>query len=313
METLSPWPRRLALGTWLAALPLVVLGGSVTTLRAGMAIDGWWVLDRGNGDHFLLAYPIEKWFANAGTFTEHSHRLFGTLVGLLSILLVVAAHRAQAGALRVRWAWIGLVAVCLQGTLGGFRVLENSPNLAFLHGVIAQVVLAILAANVVLNDPAFATARGREHSRASGLARASRLAIVAVFAQIFLGAWLRHTGNDLALVAHIAFAAIAAGAVIVLARGLREVRDAELGRQAKRLFVLILVQVALGLVALVAIVMVSGGFTAEVSTAETISATAHVLFGAFTLQATVAAALWVGRRLVPQAATVPAVGLEVTR
>ena len=313
METLSPWPRRLALGTWLAALPLVVLGGSVTTLRAGMAIDGWWVLDRGNGDHFLLAYPIEKWFANAGTFTEHSHRLFGTLVGLLSILLVVAAHRARAGALRVRWAWIGLVAVCLQGTLGGFRVLENSPNLAFLHGVIAQVVLAILAANVVLNDSAFAASRGREHSRAAGLARASRLAIAAVFAQIFLGAWLRHTGNDLALVAHIAFAAIAAGAVIVLARGLREVRDAELASQAKRLFVLILVQVALGLVALVAIVLVSGGFTAEVSTAETISATAHVLFGAFTLQATVAAAMWISRRLVPQAATVPAAGLEVTR
>lgn len=313
METLSPWPRRLALGTWLAALPLVVLGGSVTTLRAGMAIDGWWVLDRGNGDHFLLAYPIEKWFANAGTFSEHSHRLFGTLVGLLSILLVVAAHRAQAGALRVRWAWIGLVAVCLQGTLGGFRVLENSPNLAFLHGVVAQVVLAILAANVVLNDSAFAASRGREHSRAAGLARASRLAIAAVFAQIFLGAWLRHTGNDLALVAHIAFAAIAAGAVIVLARGLREVRDAELGRQAKRLFVLILAQVALGLLALVAIVLVSGGFTAEVSTAETISATAHVLFGAFTLQATVAAAMWISRRLVPQAATVPAAGLEVTR
>ncbi|MCY3000387.1 MAG: COX15/CtaA family protein [Planctomycetota bacterium] len=313
METLSPWPRRLALGTWLAALPLVVLGGSVTTLRAGMAIDGWWVLDRGNGDHFLLAYPIEKWFANAGTFSEHSHRLFGTLVGLLSILLVIAAHRAQAGALRVRWAWIGLVAVCLQGTLGGFRVLENSPNLAFLHGVVAQVVLAILAANVVLNDPAFAASRGREHSRAAGLARASRLAIAAVFAQIFLGAWLRHTGNDLALVAHIAFAAIAAGAVIVLARGLREVRDAELASQAKRLFVLILVQVALGLLALVAILLVSGGFTAEVSTAETISATAHVLFGAFTLQATVAAAMWISRRLVPQAATVPAAGLEVTR
>ena len=48
MDQSSPWPRRLALATWLGALPLVVLGGSVTTLRAGMAIDGWWVLDRGH-------------------------------------------------------------------------------------------------------------------------------------------------------------------------------------------------------------------------------------------------------------------------
>jgi hypothetical protein len=226
----SPLAAPARAGTWLAALPLVVFGGSVTTLRAGMAIDGWWVLDRGNGDHFLLAYPIEKWFANrarsASTAIASSARWSACCRSCSSSRRTV--RRPERCACAGRGS--GLLAVCLQGTLGGFRVLENSPNLAFLHGVVAQVVLAILAANVVLNDSAFAASRGREHSRAAGLARASRLAIAAVFAQIFLGAWLRHTGNDLALVAHIAFAAIAAGAVIVLARGLREVRDAELGR-----------------------------------------------------------------------------------
>ncbi|MCC7014722.1 MAG: COX15/CtaA family protein [Planctomycetes bacterium] len=292
----SPWPRRLALGTWLAALPLVVLGGTVTTLRAGMAIDGWWVLDRGHGDHFLLAYPIEKWFANSGTFAEHSHRLFGTLVGLLSILLVGASHRAKVGATRIKWAWIGLAAVCAQGAIGGFRVLESSPDLAFLHGVFAQATLATLAVNVVLSDPAFGALPRVSLAGAASMRRASVLALLAVYAQIVLGAWLRHTGNDLALVAHIAFAALATGAVVVLARGMRECADGELARRAMRLLGLILAQVVLGLLALVAILLVSGGFTGEVSTAETLTATAHVLFGAFVLQATVAAVMWIHRR-----------------
>ena len=313
MESNSRWPRRLALATWLSALPLVVLGGSVTTLRAGMAIDGWWILDRGNGDHFLLAYPIEKWFANAGTFTEHTHRLFGALVGLLSIALVVMAHRAKLGAQRIGWAWTGLFAVCAQGTIGGFRVLENSPNLAFLHGVFAQAVLAVLAANVVLNDPQFEASRPREHSRAASISRSAKLAIAAVYGQIFLGAWLRHTGNDIALVAHIVFAALATGAVIALARGLRECRDAELVRQSKRLLWLVLAQVAIGVLTLVAIVLISGGFTAEVSSAETITATAHVLFGAFTLQACVAATMWASRRLAQPVAIDATVAAEVAR
>ncbi|MBM3988445.1 MAG: hypothetical protein FJ294_10885 [Planctomycetes bacterium] len=313
MDLKHPWPRRLALATWLSALPLVVLGSSVTTLRAGMAIDGWWVLDRGDGDHFLFAYPIEKWCANVGTFTEHTHRLFGALVGLLSIALVLAVQRAKAGAQRVRLAWVGLFAVCAQGTIGGFRVLENSPDLAFLHGVFAQAVLAVLAVNVVLNDTRFLAARAREHAQAASLGRMAKLAIVAVFGQIFLGAWLRHSGSDLALVAHIAFAALATGAVITLARGLRETRVPELARAARQLLWLILAQVAIGVLTLVAIVLVSGGFTAEVSAAETITASAHVLFGAFTLQACVGAALWIARRLTLRESVASPAGAEVAR
>ena len=76
---LSPhrWPHRLALATVVAAIPLLLFGGSVTSLEAGMAIDGWLVLERGRGDHFLFFYPVEKWFRDVGTFVEHSHRLCG--------------------------------------------------------------------------------------------------------------------------------------------------------------------------------------------------------------------------------------------
>src|SRR5262249_41575588 len=75
-EPASPWPRRLALAALVAAVPLVFFGGTVTTLHAGLAIDGWLVLEPGRGDHFLWLYPVDKWFRDVGTFVEHTHRLF---------------------------------------------------------------------------------------------------------------------------------------------------------------------------------------------------------------------------------------------
>jgi hypothetical protein len=121
------------------------------------------------------------------------------------------------------------------------------------------------------------------------------LAVAAVYAQIFVGAWLRHSGHHLALAAHVAFAAVAVGAVITLGRALRDTRITRLAGCGGRLLALILLQIVLGLAALISIFVVSGGFTAEVSSAETVSATAHVLFGALLLQQTVAAAMWTQR------------------
>jgi cytochrome c oxidase assembly protein subunit 15 len=303
----SPWPRRLALSTWLCALPLVVLGGTVTTLREGMVIEGW--ITGLDGEHFLLAYPVEKWFSDAGHFSEHTHRLFGTLVGLLSIALVAAAHLARASRAQIAWAWTALVAVGLQGAIGGFRVLENSPDLAFLHGAIAQVVLALLAVNVVLASTAWREQRAVPSGSARSLRRTSHVAVAAVYAQIVLGAWLRHTGSELALVLHLAFAVLATGAVVALVRGLRESGRPELARQGRRALGLVLVQLALGFAALLAIFLVSGGFTGAVSTAEAITATGHVLFGALLLQATVAAAMWIHRSFALEPAAASGAGL----
>src|SRR5688500_7568632 len=86
----SAWRRRLALATLALALPLAFFGGSVTTLGAGLAIDGWLILEPGRGDWFLWFYPLEQWFRDVGTFVEHSHRLLGSGVGLLAIATAVA-------------------------------------------------------------------------------------------------------------------------------------------------------------------------------------------------------------------------------
>jgi len=292
------WARPLALSLWLSAAVLAAFGGVITTLRAGMAIDGWWVLDRGQGDYFLLAYPIDRWFKNSGTFSEHTHRLFGVLVGLLSIAYVVARtlERPRSSA-KLKLAWAGLLAVCAQGALGGFRVLENSPELAFVHGAFAQLVFALLGVNVVLSarswdEPLASSSNG------AALRRTAWLAAAAVYVQIVLGAWLRHSGADVAVMLHIIVAALATGAVLALCRALRRSSEEHpvFGGLRKRLLFVLMAQLTLGVATLLSIFIVSGGFTAEVSTLEVITATAHVLLGALLLQQTVAAAIWAGRR-----------------
>jgi cytochrome c oxidase assembly protein subunit 15 len=312
----SPWPRRWAWLTWLAALPLVAFGGTVTTLRAGMAIDGWWVLDRGHGDHFLLAYPIEKWFASSGTFAEHTHRLLGVVVGLFAIAHVVASFAARARGGRP-WLALGvLAAICVQGALGGLRVLEASPELAFVHGALAQLVIALLWADVVVHTRTWRLA-GDRAALDRAAPRRAWLAFAAVYAQIALGAWLRHAGAELALALHVAFAALAAGAVVAVIRGIRESAPAHgvMRKLARSLAVLLALQLGAGVLATIAVFVVSGGFLAEVSAAETIGATLHVVLGALLLQQTVAALMWSRRLAAREArpALAPSPGLGAAR
>jgi cytochrome c oxidase assembly protein subunit 15 len=302
----SAWPRRLAWATLLAAVPLVLFGGTVTTLRAGMAIDGWWVLEPGRGDHFLLAYPLEKWLRDAGTFTEHTHRLLGTLVGLLAIAHVAATALLDRRRELVAGAVGGLVAICAQGALGGFRVLENSQHLAFLHGSFAQAVFALLALNVLLASDAWRTLPSSIEARAGVLRSLSWFAAAAAYGQIVLGAWLRHSGAALPLVLHVAGAFVSAGAVVAAARAWRKAAGgkperAPLARAGLGAHVLLGVQVLLGLAALVAVMLFSGGFQGAVSTGEMILATAHVLFGALLLAQCLAGLLWSYRLLASQA------------
>ena len=126
----SKLPALFAWSTLIAALPLILVGGLITTLRAGMAEDGWFQPE----GHWLWLYPWEKRVASLGRFVEHHHRELGTVVGFLSIATVVATYFAGAGKRAVRVALVGLFAVSFQGVVGGTRVLDNAPQLAFLHG-----------------------------------------------------------------------------------------------------------------------------------------------------------------------------------
>jgi cytochrome c oxidase assembly protein subunit 15 len=232
----SPWPRRLALATLLAAVPLVFFGGSVTTLHAGLAIDGWLVLEPGRGDHFLWLYPVDKWFRDVGTFVEHTHRLFGSLVGLLAVATLVATFALDRRRMTRALATAAFLAVVVQGVIGGLRVLEKSEDLAFLHGAIAQAVFALLGASWL------AAVLPRERA---GSLRLAWLAALSVYAQIVAGAWLRHGGGVPALAVHGILAAVVGILVTLLARSF----TAEASDLRRALLALLTIQFALGFAA----------------------------------------------------------------
>lgn len=136
---LSPWVRRAAICLACATFPLIFVGGLVTTTRAGMAVPDW----PGTYGYNLFLYPWETWFFGPWKlFVEHGHRLFGSLVGVLAIGLVTLAVWTRAPQRFVWGAIVALALVCVQGFLGGARVLLESRgildgrSIAMIHGCV---------------------------------------------------------------------------------------------------------------------------------------------------------------------------------
>jgi cytochrome c oxidase assembly protein subunit 15 len=327
--TASPWPRRLAFSTLLAAVPLVFFGGTVTTLHAGLAIDGWLILEPGRGDHFLWLYPIDKWFRDVGTFVEHTHRLFGSLVGLLAIATIVATWATDRRRLPRILSLAAFLAVAVQGTIGGLRVLDQSENLAFLHGAIAQAVFALLGASFVAASAGAPSTRTKPWDGAARLRSLTVATSGVVYLQIVAGAWLRHGGSVPALAVHGVLAAAVVVLVWMLARDLRRSAEAveESGKQKllalrRWLLGLLASQIALGVAAFVVVWWLVGPDSkAATGIGTSLFPTLHVLAGGSLLLACVASSMWV-RRLFRDAearasvgalAPSPSAGIEVAR
>jgi heme a synthase len=302
--TASPWPRRLALSTLVAAVPLVFFGGTVTTLHAGLAIDGWLVLEPGRGDHFLWLYPVDKWFRDVGTFVEHTHRLFGSLVGLLALATVVCTFALDRRKSTRALAVAALLGVVVQGVIGGLRVLEQSENLAFLHGAIAQAVFALLGASCIA---AASKADGPVRVEGARSLRLAWLAAVSVYAQIVAGAWLRHGGSVPALAVH---GVLAFATVIVLLALSKDLSRGAVPSPALRRWILGLLatQIALGFAAFGVVWLLpaeSSGAARGLGTS--VFPTLHVLVGGGLLLACVAALFRRADRAAPSAVADPRV------
>ena len=294
----------------MASIPLVLFGGTVTTLRAGLAESGWLRPD----GYFLWLYPLEMRVRDLGTFVEHHHREFGSLVGLLAIGLVVSTWVTDRRG-RARWLSLAaLSAISVQGAIGGFRVLERSPDLAFLHGALAHAVFAFLACVALYFSGSWRRAGRRAVPANADPSRMAFIAAALVYAQIVIGAWYRHTHAPMGLALHVMMALAVVGIVTTTALGLgaagkldslgdgerRIVRSA-----GRRLIALVWIQVGLGLLATVMIFQVSGGPQGAVSAGEAVFATLHVGVGAALLAQCAASVMWT-RRLAARSEAAPA-------
>jgi cytochrome c oxidase assembly protein subunit 15 len=174
---------RLALVTAAATVVLIVFGGLVTNTGAALAVPDWPT----TFGHNPFLYPWSGMVG--GVFYEHSHRLIGAVVGLLTLGLA-AALWPHGGRLRAL-GLLGVVVVVAQGVLGGLRVVLVRDGLAILHGSLAPAFLALLAAIALLASPA----AGRPAAPAEpGTRRLARAAAAVVYLQTVLGVLLTHEG-----------------------------------------------------------------------------------------------------------------------
>ena len=137
----NPWPHRVAWGLAVTVFPLIWMGGLVTTYDAGMAVPDW----PDTYGYNLFLYPPQSWLGVWDVFLEHSHRLLGAAVGLASIALALLLVRYD-GRRPVGWLGVAAVAgVCLQGTLGGLRVVGGKIHETMICGVAGPLFLALAA------------------------------------------------------------------------------------------------------------------------------------------------------------------------
>src|SRR5712692_10448465 len=181
---------RLAVATAGATLVLLFLGGLVTSTGSGLAVPDWPL-------SFGQVFPPMV----GGVLFEHGHRLVAACVGLLTVTLLVLLSHWEPRAW-VRWLARGAVlAVLLQGALGGVTVLFRLPlAVSVTHACLAQAFLCLVVTLAVCTAPGW---QARPASWVEQKQPALRvLAVVTagmVYLQLILGALMRHMGAGLAI------------------------------------------------------------------------------------------------------------------
>ncbi|MDW8261589.1 MAG: COX15/CtaA family protein [Phycisphaerales bacterium] len=130
----------------------------------------------------------------------------GVGAGCLALILAAAWTARRPEHRRwVRWLAVAvLVAVCIQGLLGGLRVTKVNQTLAIVHGCFAHAFLCLAAVMALVTSPVWhRTGMGGEIAkgarRGRGLVALGIVGSAAIVVQLVLGATMRHHGAGLAI------------------------------------------------------------------------------------------------------------------
>jgi cytochrome c oxidase assembly protein subunit 15 len=268
-------------------LLLVVAGGLVTSRDAGLSVPDW-PLSYGQ-----LMPPME-----GGILYEHGHRMVATTVGILTIVSMVWLLRTE----KRKWlrvlGVIALVAVIVQGVLGGMTVLYLLPWwISTSHASLAQlffsttVAMALFTSSWWLRGPSPIDEDAKFPIRGLSLA-----APIMVLSQLALGAAARH--KAIGSIYHISWAPVVTGVILWVSLRilLHYARNRELSLAAVTLLAITFCQVFLGIAA----------YMTRIAYADAVQpmplmvtfTVLHVAVGALTMASSVALAILV-RRNVP--------------
>ena len=313
------WHGGLAAVAACATFMLLMIGGLVTGLDEGLAVVDWPNTETYN----MFLYPLSR--MTGGVFLEHAHRLFGSLVGLTTLVLTIHVFRTEPRRAVRALALVALVCVAIQGTLGGLRVTgrftfsadpaDTQPSvvLAIVHGVFGQMVFGLLVALALVRSRRWQRSTPSYVAAGAGVDRLLGVALlIALLAQLGFGALVRHltwalaklryelaaepadmvSAGHWALTIHVTLAvlvALIAVAAGVRAWGLYE-RAAALRRSGLWLLAAVGCQLTLGVLALV----VAGNDAPDnpPGLIDAVITTAHQALGAALLALAVLLLLW---------------------
>lgn len=286
---------------------LIIIGGTVTAEGAGLAVVDW----PNSFGYNMFLYPLSK--MSGDIYFEHAHRLFGSLVGLTTLVLVIHLfiydRRSQ-----IRWfSLAALVIVIIQGILGGLRVtgrftwstsrahVEPSLSLAIVHGVLGQIFFASMVAIAVVTSARWLRREPAAVRPTISMDRGLTATLVGLLIiQLVLGAIQRHLLRGLLI--HITTAVVVVGLAIACgtrAWGLYSDRPV-LPRLGKLLLTVVCVQVVLGMAAAAMIGIYPD--MAHPPLVRVLVTTAHQAMGAFLLATATMLAIWTHRIAVPEGA-----------
>ena len=175
---------------------LIIAGGLVTSTQSGLSVPDW----PNTYGHFMFAFPFDQMVG--GIFYEHLHRMIASIVGLLTIIVAIWLWK------REDRSWVrvlGLVAlgtVIAQGLLGGLTVLFLLPTaISVSHATLAQTFFSIMALLAVVTSSWWRDDKSKlnEPSKGISIVRVTLLTTGAVYVQLILGAWMRHSNAGLAV------------------------------------------------------------------------------------------------------------------
>ncbi len=184
----SKWLHAYAVLVAACTAILVFAGGLVTSTGAALSVPDW-----------PLSYGMVFPPMVGNVRFEHGHRMIAATVGMLTVVLAIWLHRSAAERRVRRLGWLALAAVVTQGTLGGLTVLLLLPTeISVAHACLGQTFFCIVVAIALLTSPGWRRLRASTTEHTSLRTRAVWLTAI-VFAQLLIGAIMRHTGAGLAI------------------------------------------------------------------------------------------------------------------
>jgi cytochrome c oxidase assembly protein subunit 15 len=179
----SVWLPRLAVLTAGSTLLLLLAGALVVSTRSSLSVPDW-----------PLSFGQVMPPMVGGVFYEHGHRMMATAVGFLMTVLAIWLWRVEPRAWVRRLGMVGLIAVILQGILGGITVLYLLPApVSITHACLAQIFFCISLTLALATSDYWRRPLPRvrdDGSPAFHLLCAA--ATTAIFLQLITGAGLRH-------------------------------------------------------------------------------------------------------------------------